>query len=201
MGSTNTSSLGKDPLLLRSRKLVAAKVLVDLLRRFPASRRIASTALPIGDIARLLHGAIGGAQLERAPLRSGDCEGVGIYVALDSGIYRYDRYTCQLYMMSSQDVRPALSLLDRLPTAPLNLLYVGRSGRGEHLREEDSAVLASLNTAALCEQVEEFCIAEGLVGAARGWLDRNLLANAIGLPQDEYLLLAQSVGYPERGGA
>ena len=201
MGYPNPPGAVQDPLGLRSRKLVSAKVLIDLLRRFPATCRIAPAALPVGDIARLLHGAVGGAQLERAPLRSGDGEGVGIYIALDSGVYRYDRYTCLLYMMSSQDIRPGLSLLDRLPPAPLNLLYVGRTGNGAHLREEDTAVLSALNTAALCEQVAHFCAAEGLATAARGWLERGLLAAAIGLPQDEHLLLVQSVGYPGRAGA
>lgn len=190
-----------DPLGLRSRKLVAAKILVDILRRFPATHRIAAAALRIGDIARLLHDAVGSAQLERAPLRSGDGEAVGIYVVLDSGIYRYDRYTCLLYMISPRDIRAQLSMLDGLPPAPLNLLYVGRTAGGDRLREEDAAVLSALNTSALCEQVAQFCAAEGLVATARGWLERNLLAATIGLPQDEYLLLLQSVGYPGRGAA
>ncbi|MFC5549211.1 nitroreductase family protein [Massilia aerilata] len=201
MGPLRSSGTVEDPLGLRNRKLLAAKVLVDLLRRFPATRRIAPAALPIGDIARLLHGAVGGAQLERPPLRSGDSEGVGVYVALDSGVYRYDRYTRLLYMMSSEDIRPQLSLLDRLPPAPLNLLYVGRTGCAERRREEDNAVLSALNTAALCEEVAQFCAAEGLSTSARGWLERNLLAATVGMPQDEYLLLVQSVGYPGHGAA
>lgn len=201
MESLRSPATRKDPLGLHNRKVVAAKVLIDVLRRYPATRPIAQAALPIGDTARLLNRAVGGAQLERAPLHAGDCEGVGIYVALESGVYRYDRYTCLLYMMSALDIRPQLALLDGLPPAPLNLLYVGRAAAGEPGREESTAVLSSLNTAALCEEVAQYCAGVGLVAVARGWLERSLLASAIGLPQDEYLLLVQSVGYPGRGAA
>lgn len=202
MGSPFPSGTQQDPLGLRNRKLVAAKVLVDILRRFPATRRIAPAELPIGDIARLLHGAVGGAQLERAPQRGGGgSEGVGIYVALASGTYRYDRCTRLVSMISPQDIRPQLSVLDRLPLAPLNLLYVCCAGDGQRMPEDDGAVLSALNTAALCEEVDQFCSAEKLVAAARGWLERHLLETSIGLPRNECLLLVQSIGHPGRGAA
>lgn len=199
MGSPDSSSQLQDPLGLRDRKLVAAKVLVDILRRFPATRRIAAAELPIGDVARLLHCAVGGAQLERAPQQTGvSSEGIGIYVALASGTYRYDRCTRLLTMVSPKDIRAELSMLDGLPLAPLNLLYVGCSGNVECMRDADSAVLSALNTAALCEHVDHFCTAEKLVAAARGWLERNLLATSVGFRQNEYLLLVQSIGHPMR---
>lgn len=197
MGSPHPTGVLQDPLGLRNRKLVAAKVLVGILRRFPATRRIAPAELPIGDVARLLHGAVGGAPLECAPQPSGgSSEAVGVYVALASGIYRYDRCTRLLTMLSPLDIRAHLSALDGLPLAPLNLLYVGCTGNAECMRDDDTAVLSALNTAALCEHVDRFCAAQKLVAAARGWLERNLLAARIGLPPNEYLLLVQSVGLP-----
>ena len=198
METSPSPGLLADPLNLRNRKLVAAKVLVDILRRFPATRRISPIELPIGDVARLLHAAVGGAALETSPEQSGSStEGIGVYVALASGTYRYDRCTRLLSMVSPLDIRVQLSALDQLPLAPLNLLYVACTAQGGCLRAEDTTVLSALNTAALCEHVDRFCKMQGLVAAARGWLARNLLSASVGMAGGEYLLLAQSIGRPQ----
>jgi hypothetical protein len=186
-----------DPLRLHARGMAAVSVLVDVLRRFPARRSLAPGPLPLGTASRILERAVAATPLEREPQGNGlGSEAVDVYVALASGVYQFDRVCRLLYSVSPRDIRPELSSLDRLPPAPLNLIYVAHSGRSAHLREQDTTALSAINTATLCEHVDRFCMTEKLVTAARGWLDRAALASSIGLAPGQHLLLVQSIGYP-----
>lgn len=186
-----------DPLRLHARGMAAVSVLVDVLRRFPARRNLAPGPLPPGTASRILEWAVAATPLEREPQDNGlGSEAVDVYVALASGIYQFDRVCRLLYSVSPRDIRLELSSLDRLPTAPLNLIYVAHSGHSPHLREQDTTALSAINTATLCEHVDRFCMTEKLITAARGWLDRAALARSIGLAADQHLLLVQSIGYP-----
>jgi len=185
-----------DPLRLYARGKAAADVLVDVLRRFSATRSLAPGPLPLGTTSRILERAVAATELERETL--GDCPGterVEIYVALASGVYQFDRVCRLLYSVSWRDIRPELSSLDRLPPAPLNLIYIGQTGRSACLREQDTTALSAINTATLYENVDRFCMPEKLVTVARGWLDRHALARSLGLGPGQHLLLVQSVGY------
>lgn len=186
-----------DPLRLRARGKAATGVLVDVLHRFPAWRCLAPGPLPLGATSRILERTVADAPLEREMPGDGrGSERVEIYVALASGVYQYSRVCRLLYGVSRRDIRSELSLLDGLPPAPLNIIYVGHTGRSAHLREQDTTALSAINTATLCEHVDRICVTEKLITVARGWLDRVALGQSIGLGADQHLLLVQSIGYP-----
>jgi len=46
--------------------------------------------------------------------------------------------------------------------------------------------------------VYQYCAAAGLATGVRGWVDRPLLAKALGLRADQRIVLAQCVGFPAK---
>ena len=63
----------------------------------------------------------------------------------------------------------------------------------------DAAIeVAAIATGAIVQNVYLFCASENLATVARGWVDKNALARAMGLRKDQYIVLTQTVGYLAR---
>jgi len=56
---------------------------------------------------------------------------------------------------------------------------------------------ASVAAGAISQNVYLFAAGNGLVTVIRGWIDREAIANALGLSHDHQGLLSQTVGYPK----
>lgn len=68
---------------------------------------------------------------------------------------------------------------------------------GEHVHAiSDQAADAYAAAGAMAENVNLFCASSGLPTVIRAWFDRAALAQAMGLHNDQQLLLAQTVGRP-----
>jgi nitroreductase len=60
----------------------------------------------------------------------------------------------------------------------------------------DAAIeVAAISTGAIVQNVYLFCASEGLSNVVRGWIDKKVLGKAMGLRPDQYILVAQSVGF------
>ena len=55
--------------------------------------------------------------------------------------------------------------------------------------------VAAVSTGAMVQNVYLYCASEGLGTVARGWIDRDALGDAMNLREDQYIILAQTVGY------
>jgi nitroreductase len=64
---------------------------------------------------------------------------------------------------------------------------------GERERYAYFAAGAISQNAYLC------CASEGLVTVIRAWIDREAIAQALGLGHDRQVLLSQTVGWPAKG--
>jgi nitroreductase len=82
--------------------------------------------------------------------------------------------------------------------APVNLVYVADYARmGEGPREMQDFYTA-IDTGYISQNVYLYCASAGLATVARGYVDRNALAQAMKLGPDQKIILAQTVGYPKK---
>ena len=88
---------------------------------------------------------------------------------------------------------------DFVDTAPLDLVFVADFARGKLVPTAQRVAFASAAAGAMAQNVYLFCASAGLATVIRAWLDRDALAKAMGLSNDQQVLLSQTVGRPKRG--
>ncbi len=122
---------------------------------------------------------------------------VMVYLALPDGLYRYDAPAHALHLISATDVRRVTGYQDFVDNAPLDLVFVADFARMKLVPAAQRASYASAAAGAMAQNVYLFCASAGLATVIRAWLDRDALAHAMGLNNDQHVLLAQTVGMPK----
>jgi SagB-type dehydrogenase family enzyme len=125
---------------------------------------------------------------------------IDLYAALPGGLYRYDAAQHQLRMVADTDVRRVTGYQDFVDTAPLDLIYVAHHGRMSMVPAAQRDAYAWLAAGAMAQNAYLYCAAAGLATVLRAWIDRHALAQAMGLSNDEQVLVAQTVGLPVFAG-
>ena len=122
---------------------------------------------------------------------------IDIYVATADGLYIYDAKGNRLTLILRDDVRAKTGIQPFVKDAPVNLVYVADLARtGADSAERDMDVAA--DTGFIAQNVYLFCASEGLATVVRGSIDRRKLAMAMRLRPDQRIILAQTVGYPQK---
>lgn len=173
--------------------------LFEVLLRRRSCRDIAPGGLRLYLLSRLLWAACG---INR-PVQSGrtapsaqDAQVISVYIAMASGLYRYDPRADLLHPVLAEDIRAATGEQSYVPTAPLTLIYVAQLDPAPQASRVEQQFYAALDTGHISQNVYLFCAAEGLATVARGQLDRPALARRMLLQPGQEVILAQSVGYP-----
>jgi SagB-type dehydrogenase family enzyme len=122
---------------------------------------------------------------------------VQVYLALPDGLYRYDAPSHKLFLVSATDVRRVTGYQDFVDTAPLDLVFVADFARMKLVPVAQRVAFASAAAGAMAQNVYLFCASAGLATVIRAWLDRDALTQAMGLNNDQQVLLSQTVGRPK----
>jgi nitroreductase len=173
--------------------------LLDLLLKRRSSREFCGRELNLYMMSRLLWAAFGfnrPAEGRRTAPSAQDGQEIDIYVALATGLFRFDARELVLVPVLGEDVRAATGEQDFVEIAPVNLVFVARLDPDAAASHAEQEFYAALDTGYISENVYLFCAAEGLATVARGMLDRPALARKMGLAEHQRIILAQSVGYP-----
>jgi nitroreductase len=173
--------------------------LAEALARRQSARAFATTALPLDLLSNLLWAADGCNRPNGRTAPSAlDAQEIDIYVALATGTYLYDPQQHGLDLVAGADLRRVTGYQDFVDEAPLDLIYVADHRRMRlvpvHSREGFAAVAAG----AIAQNVYLFAAANGLATVLRAWIDREALAQALGLGFDQHVLLSQTVGFPPK---
>jgi nitroreductase len=117
-----------------------------------------------------------------------------------TGAYRYDATPHALHLVSASDVRRVTGYQDFVDEAPLDLICVADHARMGRVPVHQREMYASVVAGAIAQNAYLFAASAGLATVLRAWIDREALANALGLTHDQQILPSQTVGYPaERG--
>jgi SagB-type dehydrogenase family enzyme len=122
---------------------------------------------------------------------------IDIYVALPSGAYLYDAGAHALQLVAGSDIRRVTGYQDFVDDAPLDLVYVADHSRMTLIPVASRESFASVAAGAITQNVYLFAASNGLATVIRAWIDREAIANALGLPHDHQVLLSQTVGFPK----
>jgi SagB-type dehydrogenase family enzyme len=163
-----------------------------------SSRKFAPDALPLPMLSGLLWAAFG---MNRPGGRTApsaiDSQEVDVYVALPAGAYRYDAKSHSLKLVAASDLRRITGYQDFVDEAPLDLVYVADHRRMRMIPVALRESYASASAGAIAQNVYLFAASSGLATVIRAWIDREAVADALGLDHDQQVLLSQTVGYPK----
>jgi nitroreductase len=174
------------------------KPLIEALKLRRSVREYADRPLPPQVLSDLLWAAFG---VNRP---SGDRTApywrhimvIDVYAALADGVWFYDPKLHRLELRLPNDIRAQTGTQDFVGSAPLNLIYVAHGERMKDVPQEERRLYASVDTGFIGQNVYLFCASEGLATVFRGSVDTKKLAATMHLDEDQFVTVAQSVGYP-----
>lgn len=174
--------------------------LFDALRLRRSSRAYASTPLPLDRLSNLLWATTGvnrPASGKRTTPFARNHRDTDVYVATEAGLYLYDPVHHALIPKVRKDLRALTGKQAFVGQAPLNLVYVVDWSRAVRADRETQLRYAGAHAAFMSQNLYLFCAAEKLATVVRASFDRPALSRALGLRETQYVVLAQTVGYPK----
>jgi len=174
--------------------------IMDALAARRSSRSFKPDPLPLAVLSDLLWAAYGVNRADggRTAPSAINAQEVDIYVAMADGAYRYDAARHRLHLASAADIRRVTGYQDFVDDAPLDLVYVADHTRMHMVPAAQRQSYASVAAGAITQNVYLFAAANNLATVIRAWIDREAIAEALGLPHDHQVLLSQTVGYPRQ---
>jgi SagB-type dehydrogenase family enzyme len=113
-----------------------------------------------------------------------------VYCAMKKGCYRYEAAGNRLVRITDRDLRAMTGKQDFTDEAPLNLIFAA------DLDKQGSRFYAACDTGFISQNVYLYCASAGLATVVRGWFDREPLQEAMGLEENMWITLCQTVGKP-----
>ena len=177
--------------------------LMQLLWKRKSSREFSPEPLPVEVLSNLLWAAFGINRPDgrrTAPTASNRQE-IDIYVVMANGLYLYNVKANLLNPLLAEDIRGRTGRQPSVKEAAVNLIYIADySKMSATASNEDKILLSAAATGLISENVYLYCASEGLATVVRANIDKPALASVMKLRPDQKIILAQSVGYPKKGG-
>lgn len=172
--------------------------LMEALAARHSSREFAPRELPLPQLSALLWAACGVNRPDggRTAPSAMDAQEIDVFVALPGGAYRYDAQGHRLELVAPNDLRGVTGYQDFVDEAPMDLVYVADHARMHLIPVDKRAAYAYAAAGAVTQNVYLFAAANGLATVIRAWIDREAIADELGLTHDQEVLLSQTVGYP-----
>jgi SagB-type dehydrogenase family enzyme len=188
------------PVKLLPPNLNSGKSLMQSLQARKSSRDFSTKKLPVEVLSNLLWAACGINRPEsgrRTAPSAVNWQEVDIYVAVGDGLYLYNAKEHVLKPVINQDIRELTGKQTFVKDAPVNLIYVADYSRMGGANAEEKNSYSAADTAFIAQNVYLYCASEGLATVVRGSIDRDVLAKAMQLRDNQKIILSQTVGYPK----
>jgi SagB-type dehydrogenase family enzyme len=185
---------------LPSPQLNGGKSLMQALKERKSERSFATKKLPLSVLSNMLWAACGINRPEagkRTAPSAMNRQSIDVYVADSDGLYLYDAKGHTLKLIINQDIRALTGKQSFVAQAPVTLIYVADFKKMGNINDEEKNFYAATDTGFISENVYLFCASEGLGTVVRGSIERESLAKAMKLGDNQKIILAQTVGYPK----
>ncbi len=190
-----------NPIQLPKPDTTGGMPLMLALKNRHSSREFSTDTLTLPALANLLWSACGvnrAADGKRTAPSAMNWQEIDVYVATAHGLFLYDHTKHALLPILSEDIREKTGMQPFVKDAPVNLVYVADMQRINRASEADKNFYSGVDAAFISENVYLYCASEGLATVVRGSVERDALAKAMKLRPDQKVILAQSVGYPQK---
>jgi len=190
-----------EPIKLLEPQLDTGRPLMQVLNDRRSSRRFSTDKLSKQILSNLLWAAFGVNRHDsgkRTAPSAVNWQEIDIYVATAEGLYLYDAKAHVLKPVLVDDIRALTGYQEYVGEAPVNLIYVADFSRMGKAEIDDKIFYSAADTGFISQNVYLYCASEGLATVVRGLIGRVGLAKVMGLRQDQRVILAQSVGYPQK---
>jgi DNA uptake protein ComE-like DNA-binding protein len=187
------------PIQLPAPQLDKGKLLMQALMERKSSRSFSVKKLPIRVLSNMLWAACGINRPEsghRTSPSGMNWQEIDVYVATSEGLFLYAPKGHSLKPVLNQDIRPLSGKQPFVSEAPLDLIYVADYSKMGGANAEERIFYSAADTGFISENVYLYCASEGLATVVRGLIDRESLADAMKLRNNQKIILAQTVGYP-----
>jgi nitroreductase len=182
-------------------RTAGGRPLMQALALRSTARAFATTPLPAQTLADLLWAAWGvnrpGEDKRTAP-SARNWQEIDVYVVTAQGAYVYDAAGNRLAPKAGGDLRALAGTQEFVKDAPVTLVYVADAGRMKGSSWAEGREWAWADAGFISQNVYLYCASEGLVTGVRAFVDRAKLGPALGLGEQQNIILAQSVGYPKK---
>lgn len=200
--ATHSFAQENRPMKLPQLQLETGMPLMQALRARKSVREFSPEKLPNQVLSELLWAAFGINRPEtggRTAPSTHNWQDIDIYVASADGLYLFDAKSQALKMIQAKDIRALTGTQDFVGHAPINLIYVSDFTRMDSdTSQEDKKIAAAIDTGFIGQNVYLYCAAANLATVVRGSIDKEALAKAMKLNSTQWIVAAQSVGYPKK---
>jgi len=174
--------------------------LMQALNERKTSRQFSPKELPEQVLSNMLWAAFGINRPDgkRTAPSAMNMQEIDIYVATAKGLYLYDAKANALILTLAEDIRAKTGGQPFVKDAPVNLVYVADYAKMTRGSDEDKDFYSVVDTGFISQNVYLFCASEGLATVVRGYVNKPALAKAMNLRPDQKIILAQTVGYPQK---
>ncbi|MFO7609266.1 MAG: nitroreductase family protein [Candidatus Krumholzibacteriia bacterium] len=174
--------------------------LLAALSQRRSARAFAPDPLPLQLLADLLWAANGVNRPEtgkRTAATAHNWQNLHVYAVTAAGAFRYDPAGHALVAVKAGDLRAATGTQDFVAGTPLNLVYVSDLTKMPGVDPAtDGRFYDGVHAGIVTQNVYLFAASADLATVVRAMVDRQALAQELGLPDTWRVILAQSVGYP-----
>ena len=184
-----------EPALDKSKSFVDALKNRQSIRSFDTSKDLSTQTL-----ANLLWAATG-VNRESGKLTvpsTRNWQEITVYVAMKSGVYKYDTKAHKLIPVIKDDIRVNCGVQSFVKNAPVCLIYVAELSKMKDVRDskEQTLMYAAVDSGFISQNVYLFCASENMATVVLGGVKKDDLATLIKLDKENQLLLfTQPVGY------
>ena len=173
--------------------------LMQALKARHSTREFSRQPLPPQVLSNLLWAANGVNRPDsgkRTAPSARDWREIDVIVTTAEGAYRYDPPSHSLIRVVAGDIRQLTGKQEFVARVPVNLVYVANLDRMSEASAEDKALYSAADAGFIAQNVYLYCASAGLAVVVRGLVNREALGAALGLGENQRIILAQSVGYP-----
>lgn len=202
MMTVSTANAQQNPsLTLPKPQIENGSPLMPILKARKSTRAFSAKKLTPQLLSDLLWAAFGINRPDtggRTAPSTRDWQDIDIYVATVDGIYLFDPKHHALNLVLAKDIRALTGTQDFVADAPVNLIYVSDFTRmAADTILEDKKIAAAIDTGFIGQNVYLYCASTGLATVVRGSIDTGTLAKALNLKSNQWIVAAQSVGFPK----
>jgi len=187
------------PIELKPPRLSEGKLLMEALKERRSERSFSPRPLSIEVLSDLLWAADGINRPDsgkRTAPSAKNWQEIDIYVAMEQGLYLYNAVMNTLDPVIAEDIRADVGLQGFTETAPVGLIFVTDLSKMSGEPDIDD-FYSAVDTGFISQNVYLYCASEGLSTVVLGWVNRDKLAERMGLADSQKIVLTQPVGYSE----